>query len=130
MKQKSKVGFSLFKLHVQGAVFLGLIASLAVFAGAERSNEFRDGSVPSHRLHSSTAVAQSFMELTRDGALVGYDVESKVTSAGRRPSESGVIRPSGNTLWMVDDKNAIADGIAVDANSVWGAWTLSGARSS
>ena len=29
---------------------------------------------------------------------------------------------------MVDDENAIADGVAIDANNVWGAWTLTGAR--
>ena len=34
----------------------------------------------------------------------------------------------GNTLWEVDDVNAIADGVAIDANDVWGAWTLQGAR--
>jgi len=34
----------------------------------------------------------------------------------------------GNTLWQVDDDNAIADGVAIDANDVWGAWTLEGAR--
>jgi hypothetical protein len=29
---------------------------------------------------------------------------------------------------MVDDQNAIADGVRIDANNVWGAWILSGAR--
>jgi hypothetical protein len=38
------------------------------------------------------------------------------------------LQPVGNTLWQVDDQNAIADGVAIDANDVWGAWTLSGAR--
>jgi len=28
----------------------------------------------------------------------------------------------------VDDQNAIADGVAIDANDVWGAWILQGAR--
>ena len=28
----------------------------------------------------------------------------------------------------MDDQNAIADGVAIDANDVWGAWTLQGAR--
>jgi hypothetical protein len=36
--------------------------------------------------------------------------------------------PLGNTLWQVDDPNAIADGVSIDANDVWGAWTLQGAR--
>jgi hypothetical protein len=38
------------------------------------------------------------------------------------------LGPLGNTLWQVDDLNAIADGVAIDANDVWGAWTLQGAR--
>ena len=38
------------------------------------------------------------------------------------------LGPLGNTLWEVDDQNAIADGVAIDANDVWGAWTLQGAR--
>ncbi len=29
---------------------------------------------------------------------------------------------------MVDDQNAIADGVAIDSNNVWGAWILDGAR--
>ena len=39
-----------------------------------------------------------------------------------------MLPPLGNTLWLVDDENAIADGVAIDANDVWGAWTLQGAR--
>ncbi len=38
------------------------------------------------------------------------------------------LAPLGNTLWQVDDENAIADGVAIDTNDVWGAWTLQGAR--
>ena len=38
------------------------------------------------------------------------------------------LAPLGNTLWQVNDVNAIADGVAIDSNDVWGAWTLQGAR--
>jgi N-acetylneuraminic acid mutarotase len=34
----------------------------------------------------------------------------------------------GNTVWYYDDTTAIADGVSIDANNVWGAWLLSGAR--
>jgi hypothetical protein len=34
----------------------------------------------------------------------------------------------GTTLWDYDDPNAIADGVSIDANNVWGAWLLTGAR--
>ena len=39
-----------------------------------------------------------------------------------------VLGPLGNTLWRFDHDTAIADGVAIDANNVWGAWTLIGAR--
>ena len=118
MKQKSTVGFSLFKLSVLAGIFLGLVASLAVFAGADRSNEFQNVSLQ----------AQTFMRVTPDGAMPDFKIESKVAPVATNASACRAIRPSGNTLWMVDDQNAIADGVAIDANNVWGAWTLSGAR--
>ena len=118
MKHKSTVGFSLFKRTVSAGVFLGLVASLAVFAAAERSNEFQNVSLP----------ARTIMRVTPDGVIPKCEIETKVAPVATRLSESLVIRPSGNTLWMVDDQNAIADGVAIDATNVWAAWTLSGAR--
>ena len=118
MKQKSIIGFSLFKLTILAGILPGLVASLAVFAGAERSSEFRSVSLP----------ARTIMRVTSDGVVSDHKVESKVVPVATLSSENRVIRPSGNTLWMVDDQNAIADGVAIDANNVWGAWTLSGAR--
>ena len=50
--------------------------------------------------------------------------EAATTLIRERPA----LQPLGNTLWQVDDENAIADGAAIDANDVWGAWTLQGAR--
>ncbi len=49
-------------------------------------------------------------------------------ASARQAPERLVLGPLGNTLWQVDDQNAIADGVAIDANDVWGAWTLQGAR--
>jgi hypothetical protein len=68
------------------------------------------------------------MRLTPDGAEPDYQMESKVTAAAARSPESRMIRPSGNTLWTVNDQASIADGVSIDANNVWTAWTLSGAR--
>jgi len=53
---------------------------------------------------------------------------SEGASVAAGAPEQHVTTPFGNTLWMVDDQNAIADGVAIDANNVWGAWILSGAR--
>jgi hypothetical protein len=127
MKQKSTIAFRLFKPPL-AAVFVGLVASLAVFAGADRSNELWNTSLPSDRLHSSAVAARTFTRVAPDGAMPDYEVESKGAPVATRSSESRVIRPSGNTLWMVADQDAIADGVAIDAKNVWTAWTLSGAR--
>src|SRR5260370_7201374 len=42
--------------------------------------------------------------------------------------ERRMLGPLGNTVWHYDDTTAIADGVSIDANNVWGAWLLSGAR--
>ena len=64
------------------------------------------------------------MKVTPQGiAQVHYRRESTEQSGA-----TSALEPVGNTLWQVDDLNAIADGVAIDANDVWGAWTLQGAR--
>jgi hypothetical protein len=42
--------------------------------------------------------------------------------------EQPALGPLGNELWEVTDPNTIADGVSIDANDVWGAWILTGAR--
>src|SRR5215471_16416212 len=129
MKQKSTIVLSLFKRPVLAGVLLGLVASLAVFAGAERNNGFRNACLPpSDTLHLRTLAGRTFMRVTPTGALPDYEVGSKVAPVAKRSSESRMMLPSGNTLWMVNDQTAIADGVSIDANNVWTAWTLSGAR--
>ena len=59
------------------------------------------------------------MRITPDGAMRDCKVQSNVATVATRSYESHVIRPLGNTLWMVDDQNSIADGVAIDANNVW-----------
>jgi hypothetical protein len=128
MKTKSAIGFSLLRVSVLAGVVLGTVASLAVFAGAERSNEVRNASPRSDRLHSSTVASRTSMRVTSDGVAPVYQVESKVAPFAPSSSENSLMRPSGNTLWTVNDQNAIADGVSIDANNVWTAWTLTGAR--
>ena len=127
MKQKFKVGFGSFKLRVLAGVSLGLVASMAVFAGVGKSNVIWNASFPSKTFSSSIA-AQTFMQLTPDGPMANYKTGSEAAPFMTSACKSQAIRPSGNTLWAVDDTDAIADGVAIDANNVWGAWTLSGAR--
>jgi hypothetical protein len=42
--------------------------------------------------------------------------------------ERPLFGPLGTELWEVTDPNTIADGVSIDANDVWGAWILTGAR--
>src|SRR5260370_26787699 len=42
--------------------------------------------------------------------------------------ERRMLGPLGNPVWHHDETTAIADGLSIDANNVWGAWLLSGAR--
>jgi hypothetical protein len=68
------------------------------------------------------------MRVTPVGVTQEHNVQSKGGSVAASTPEKRVSRPFGNTLWMVDDQNAIAGGVAIDANNVWGSWILSGAR--
>jgi hypothetical protein len=67
--------------------------------------------------------ARTFMKVTPQGVAQVHDHLESAEQCG-----AASALPIGNTLWMVDDLNAIADGVAIDANDVWGAWTLQGAR--
>jgi hypothetical protein len=72
---------------------------------------------------------QTFMRVTPQGVIQSTHLDkSKAPPAARRTSKSRVLAPLGTTLWHYDDATAIADGVSIDANNVWGAWLLSGAR--
>jgi hypothetical protein len=70
-------------------------------------------------------ITQNFLGL--EGQHLARATRLRLTPAWQAPERS-VLEPVGNTLWLVDDENAIADGVAIDSNDVWGAWTLQGAR--
>jgi hypothetical protein len=71
---------------------------------------------------------RTFARVTPEGVFTEKLFASEAKPAARATAEQSVLEPLGNTLWLVDDENAIADGAAIDANDVWGAWTLEGAR--
>jgi hypothetical protein len=111
-----------------GVVTACTAGMVALFASANISRDFRDASAASGGLSLARVTAQTFMKVTPDGMMRDYNLTSKGASVAAITSQPRVIQPLGNTLWMVDDQNAIADGVAIDANNVWGAWILSGAR--
>ena len=67
------------------------------------------------------------MRVTPQGVIQSTHL-SKAPPGAHRIAESRVSGPFGATLWHYDDPTAIADGVSIDANNVWGAWLLSGAR--
>ncbi len=69
------------------------------------------------------------MRVTPDGVVPDHNLaESKTEAEAASMPERAILAPLGNTVWTVDDKNAIANGVSIDANNVWGAWILNGAR--
>src|SRR2546430_2137723 len=80
-------------------------------------------------LAASGAQTVATAQPARRGGRRRADVSNNSATATTltRP-EGPTLGPLGNTLWQVDDDNAIADGVSIDANDVWGAWTLQGAR--
>jgi hypothetical protein len=100
---------------------LPLLIGLFAFLAAVSVALLATGSPPG--LSRPRVGARTFMKVTPQGVAQVHD---HLESAEQSSAASAL--PIGNTLWQVDDLNAIADGVAIDANDVWGAWTLQGAR--
>jgi hypothetical protein len=77
---------------------------------------------------SSQLTGRTLARVTSEGVITEKVLASQAKSAAPATLERPALQPLGNTLWLVDDVNAIADGVAIDSNDVWGAWTLQGAR--
>src|SRR5215216_5830235 len=125
MKKKSTVRSTVSKLPILAGVFVVLTgAFLALFAAANPSTdrELRNASSTSGDLSSAMLTARAFMRVTPDGVVRDYELfKSNEGSSTTRMAQSHLIAPRGNTLWSVDEQNAIADGVAIDASNVWGA---------
>ena len=131
MKKKSTLRPAFFKLPVLTGVFVVLTGIFVAFPaapdpsiGRELQNRPLTWGVPV----PAKVTAKTLMRVTQDAVLQDHRFQSEGGSVAASTAEKRVIGPLGNTLWMVDDQNAIADGVAIDANNVWGAWILSGAR--
>ena len=105
-----------------GLLSIAVLVAVAVFAAANpstRGEAVRAAGVP----------RRAFMRVTPQGVIQSADAgNSKTPSASPRITGRRVLPPLGNTVWHYDDPTAIADGVSIDANNVWGAWLLSGAR--
>ena len=132
MKKKSTLQSTFSKptvlagvLVVLTGVFLALLAAANPPTGAGFWNASPTLGAP----RPAKVTARTFIRVTPDAVVLDHDLlKSKGESVTARTPERRVIGPLGNILWMVDDQNAIADGVSIDANNVWGAWILNGAR--
>jgi hypothetical protein len=116
------------------------VAFLAAATASSRTAGERDGAKSSNRKIADTprVGTRTFARVTPEGVITenllgsGQQDLARATHLGRasawQAAERPALPPLGNTLWLVDDANAIADGVAIDSNDVWGAWTLQGAR--
>jgi len=105
-----------------GLIPIAALAFVSFFAAANPS-------APADRGRAGGVTRQSSMRVTPQGVIQSTHLgNSKTPPTPRRIAESRVVEPSGTTLWHYDDPAAIADGVSIDANNVWGAWLLSGAR--
>ena len=118
-KSASQTGFYNLRILIGLLTFLCGV-SLALFTMATPSNPTAGG--------GSNVGASTFARVAADGITIENLAASERGPGAQAIPERHASEPLGNTLWQVDDENAIADGAAIDANDVWGAWTLQGAR--
>src|SRR4051794_26917573 len=132
-----------FLIGLVVSLICGLVALLSLADSSTRVAGDQAGHVyASIRNPQSTLCnrveARTFARVTPEGIITEKLLASQAKSAARetrlhrapawQAPERPMLEPLGNTLWQVDDQNAIADGVAIDANDVWGAWTLQSAR--
>src|SRR6266404_2893180 len=123
MKKKHTAQSALRNLRILTGLFsAAALAFVALFAAANSSTR-------GEAAHPAGPTRRAFMRVTPQGIIQSTDIGStKAPSVAAKPAERRALDPLGNTLWHYDDQAAIADGVSIDANNVWGAWTLSGAR--
>jgi hypothetical protein len=121
MKTKHTAQSAFYNLRSLTGLFpVAALTFLAFFAAANPSTRVET-------VRAGGVTRQAFMRVTPQGIIQSTHL-SKAPPAARRIAESRVSGPLGNTLWRYDDLTAIAGGVAIDANNVWGAWLLSGSR--
>jgi hypothetical protein len=131
MKKKSTFQSASFEHCALISLFVVLVGTfLALLAAANPSSgdKFRNASKSPDAPTSSKLTTRASVRVTPHAVLFDQSLVSKGESVLPATGETRLTRPWGNTLWMVDDPNAIADGVRIDSNNVWGAWILTGAR--
>jgi hypothetical protein len=122
-----RVSIGLFT--IVAGIFLGLFATANPSKGGGRGLGPRSNgpTAPGTPL-SRQLTGGTFARVTPEGVIMENRFASERQSLGPVMPERRRLQPLGNTLWEVTDPNTIAEGVSIDANDVWGAWTLTGAR--
>src|SRR5438309_7105465 len=125
MKTKHTTQFALRNLRILTGLFsVAALAFVALFAATNATTR-------GEAVRTAGVTRRAFMRVTPQGVTQSQSAHSGNSQrppAGPRMVERRMLGPLGNTVWHYDDQAAIADGVSIDANNVWGAWTLSGAR--
>jgi len=123
MKKKHTAQAGFCNLRIITALFsVVVLAFLALLAATNPSTR-------GETIRAAGVTRRAFMKVTPQGVIQSTDIgNSKGTSPAARVAQRPMLVPLGNTVWQYDDATAIADGVSIDANNVWGAWILSGAR--
>lgn len=121
--------FSIGLLAVVAGALLVFFATANPSKGGGRALGARlNGSTTTGAPSSGTLAARTFARVAPNGLTTENLLTPRMQSVDRVAPERPILGPLGNILWEVDDINAIADGVAIDTNDVWGAWILQGAR--
>jgi hypothetical protein len=97
-------------------------------AGGRGLSARSNGSTTPGAASSEQRAGRTFARVTPKGVITENFLSLERQPVARQAPKRRGLGPLGNTLWEVDDPNAIADGVSIDANDVWGAWILQGAR--
>jgi hypothetical protein len=120
-KHTAQAGFRNLRI-LTAFVSVILLAFLALFAATNPSSR-------GETIRGAGVTRRAFMRVTPQGVFQSTDIgNSKGTAPAARVAQKPVLVPLGNTVWQYDDQTAIAGGVSIDANNVWGAWLLDGAR--
>jgi hypothetical protein len=118
MKKKPTTRSTVLRI-LTGLFSVCALTFLAFFAAANADQAVRAAGV----------TRRAFMRVSPQGVFQSTQINnSKPPAAVPSIAHRHVSGPLGNTVWQYNDQAAIADGVSIDANNVWGAWTLSGAR--
>jgi sugar lactone lactonase YvrE len=123
MKTKHTTQYMLSNMRIlTGLASVVALAFLALFVAANPSTH-------GEAVRTDGVTRRAFMKVTPQGVVQSTRIgNSNAASVAASIAQKRTLGPLGNTVWHYDDPTAIADGVSIDANNVWGAWLLSGAR--